>query len=216
MSTLSSIFSTTFAIAAILATTTGNVRAAEASATISAYPCSAVDPELYTHQRWITGSTPYGIAVEQWDQAAFDALKQRMTACMTSSNRQRTLMMLNYLEGPYSPQAQVLRQLDTSNTKAAQRAAFVTELKTEMASAAADTTPRSRRNRLTTLSSKIDLSTLPADQKMDLRRLLTQRIKEAAERDAAAAVAAEQVAQQQRAAETEAADAENVKSLPSA
>lgn len=63
------------------------VLAGDASATIAAYPCSAVDPQLFSAQRWAPNWSPYNIPYEQWDEAAFDALKQRMKECATPSNR---------------------------------------------------------------------------------------------------------------------------------
>ena len=166
--------------------------AADAGATILAYPCAAVDPELYSHQEFVPDHSPYGIPFEHWDEAAFDALRQRMTECTTPANRKRTEMILFYLEGPYGPRRQVLRMVDQRKAAAAGQVAAAAEIRSSLGAALTDPSPTARRKRLASIAARLEHTAVPADQKAELRGELARGIQDATDAEAADAEAQEQ------------------------
>ena len=166
--------------------------AGDAGATILAYPCAAVDPELYSHQEFVPDHSPYNVPFEQWDEAAFDALKQRMTECITPANRKRTGMILFYLEGPYGPRTQVLRMADKRKATAAGQVADAAEIRSSLGAALADPSPTARRKRLASIAARLEHTAVPANQKAELRDELARGIQDATEAEAADAEAQEQ------------------------
>ncbi|GJD97679.1 hypothetical protein [Methylobacterium iners] len=195
-------------LAALAAASIGDAAEAspDASARLEAAPCPAVDPELYARQRWIPGSQPYGIPFEAWDRATFDALKRRMTACADPANRQRTLMVLRYLDDPYGPLAQVSRQLDAHRATASRNAGLADEIRAELAAAANDPSLINRRARLVRLATKLDTARLPAETQLALRAELNRETSALAAAEAAQTEAREASARQQRLAEVKAAE----------
>lgn len=179
----------------------------DAEAQIEAAPCAAFDPELYSGQRWVPGARPYGIAIEHWDRSTFEALRRRLTACITPANRARTTMVLRYLDDPYGPVAQVTRQLDAAQTAATRTAALTEEIRADLAALANEPDLVQRRGRLSRVTTKLDTSRLPVEEQQALRAELSRQTVVLTSAEAAQVQARQAAEHERRAAEARAADA---------
>ncbi|KOX45153.1 hypothetical protein ADL19_23500 [Streptomyces purpurogeneiscleroticus] len=175
----------------------------EAAARLDALPCASLDPTTYV-DLWRPGQTPYGVPFASWDRSTFDALKARLLGCATPANRQRTLMVLRYLDDPYGPASRVTRQQEDQRSATARNAALVEEIQADLAAVGGEPDLIQRRGRLMRVTTKIDTSRLPTDTQLHLRAELNQQNTALAAAETAQAQARETAERQRRVAEAQA------------